>query len=155
MAKISPACVVVLAVVLGSAGAARAELTPWDQAKVSALAKQLHEASKALYDTFYKQPVPQAASGQANDYRRLKQEVRRIQSEARELADALAKGGSREDTLPVYEHLMEIVRSARTSSQRVFTTQDVQSRATDMRQLLNQIAPYYDPDAVPYEPPRR
>jgi hypothetical protein len=136
---------------LALAGVAGAELTPWDQAKVAALAKQLETSAKELYDTFYKQPVPQAGSGQGQDYRRLKQEVRRVQSEARELSNALAKGEGREDTLPIYEHLMEVVRSARDSSRRVFTTQDVQSRASAARQLLNQLAPYYDPDTQPLD----
>jgi hypothetical protein len=155
MARLFLASVVVAACSFGFAGAARAELTPWDQAKVAALAKQLETSTKDLYDTFYKQPVPQAGSGQGQDYRRLKQEVRRLQSEARELSNALAKREGREDTLPIYEHLMEVVRSVRDSSRRVFTTADVQSRASATRQLLNQLAPYYDPDAAPLEPATR
>ena len=50
---------------------------------------------------------------------------------------------------------MEIVRSARDNARRVFTTQDVQARAADVRQLLNEITPYYDPDAAPLEPRAR
>jgi hypothetical protein len=133
----------------------RAELAAWDQAKVTALAKQLQESAKDLYDTFYKQPVPGAGSGQAQDYRRLKQEVRRLRSEAGELAGALGKGEGREDTLPIYEALMQKVRDARELAARVFTTQDVQQRATAVRQLLNQITPYYDPDAAPLQPVTR
>ena len=145
----------VAALSLGIGGAAHAELAPWDQAKATALAKQLEENAKALYDTFYKQPVPGVGSGQSQDYRRLKQEVRRVQSEARELADALAKGDGREDTLPIYEHLMEIVRAARDDARRVFTTQDVQNRASAVRQVLNQLTPYYDADAQPLKPATR
>ena len=78
--------------------------------------------------------------------------MRRIKSEARELAGALEKGEGREDTLPIYEQLMEIVRSARDNARRVFTTQDVQARAGEVRQALNQLAPYYDPDAAPLQP---
>jgi hypothetical protein len=146
---------IALVLLAGWAAPSRAELAAWDQAKVTELAKQLQEASKALYDTFYKQPVPVAASGQAQDYRNLKQEVRRVRSEARELADALAKGAGREDTLPIYEHLMMVIRDAREHSARVFTTQDVQQRASAVRQLLNQLTPYYDPDAAPLQPVRR
>lgn len=137
---------------IGLPATADAELIPWDQTKVTALAQQLEQKSTALYDTFYKQPVPSIGSGHSQDYRRLKQEVRRIRSEARELASALEKGESREDTLPIYEQLMEIVRSARDNARRVFTTQDVQARAGEVRQTLNQLAPYYDPDAVPLQP---
>jgi hypothetical protein len=146
---------IALAVLTGWAGATHAELAAWDQARVTALAKELQANAKALYDTFYKQPVPQAGSGQGQDYRRLKQEVRRVQSEARELADALGKGEGREDTLPIYENLMEVVRSARESARRVFTTEDVQNRASAVRQALNQLSPYYDPDAQPLQPATR
>jgi hypothetical protein len=140
------------ALVVGHSATARAELAAWDQSKVAALARQLEEKSKTLYDTFYKQPPPNIGSGHSQDYRRLKQEVRRIKSEARELAAALEKGEGREDTQPIYEQLMEIVRSARDNARRVFTTQDVQARAGEVRQLLNQLSPYYDPDAVPLQP---
>ena len=141
--------------VMGLLAPAHAELTPWDQAKVTGLAQQLEDSAKSLYDTFYKQPVPGVGSGQAQDYRRLKQEVRRVRSEASELANALAKGEGREDTLPIYENLMTKVRDARELAARVFTTQDVQQRAADTRKLLNQISPYYDPDAQPLQPVTR
>jgi hypothetical protein len=140
------------ALLVGLSAPVRAELAAWDQTKVTALAKQLEERSKTLYDTFYKQPPPNIGSGHSQDYRRLKQEVRRIKSEARELAAALEKGEGRDDTLPIYDQLMEIVRSARDNARRVFTTQDVQARATEVRQVLNQLSPYYDPDAVPLQP---
>ena len=155
MARVSLARVLVAVFCLALAGSARAELTPWDQAKVTALGKQLNEAAKSLYDTFYKQPVPQGATGQGNDYRRLKQTMRRIQSEARELDGELAKGKGRDDTVDIYENLMSLVRDAREDARRVFTTQDVQNRAATMRQLLNQITPYYDPDAAPLQPATR
>lgn len=144
-----------IALALTLATAAGAELTPWDQAKVAGLGKQLNQAAKDLYDTFYKQGAPQAGSGQADDYRSLKQTMRRIQSEARELDSALAKGDGRENTKDIYESLLTLVRDAREDVQRVFTTKDVQDRATVMRQLLNQISPYYDPDAQPLQPVTR
>ena len=144
-----------LALAFSLAAPAAAELTAWDQAKVAALAKQLNQAADDLYSTFYKQPPPTGASGQANDYRKLKQTMRRIQSEARELDSELAKGKGHEDTVDIYENLMGLVRDARVSSQRVFTTKDVQDKTSVMRQLLNQIAPYYDPDAEPLQPVTR
>jgi hypothetical protein len=144
----------VAALFFGSAGAAHAELAAWDQAKVTALGKQLKDATKNLYDTFYKQPPPQLGAGQGNDYRRLKQTMRRIQSEARELDSELSKGKGRDDTLDIYENLMSLVRDARDDARRVFTTQDVQNSAAEARKVLNELAPYYDPDAAPLQPAR-
>jgi spermidine/putrescine-binding protein len=153
--RILATAVLVLAFAVSLAAPAGAELAAWDQAKVAALGKQLNQAANDLYSTFYKQGPPQLGSGQGDDYRRLKQTMRRIQSEARELDAALAKGDGRDDTKDIYESLMELVRDAREDVQRVFTTKDVQDRATAMRQLLNQIAPYYDPDAQPLQPVTR
>jgi hypothetical protein len=146
---------IALALAIGSTEAARAELAPWDQAKVAALAKELETKAKALYDAFYKQPVPGLASGNLQDYERLKQETRRLRSEASELSRGLAKGEGRDQTLPIYEQLMVQVRNASEIARRVFVTQDVQQRASEARQVLNQLSPYYDPDAQPLQPVAR
>jgi hypothetical protein len=50
---------------------------------------------------------------------------------------------------------MEIVRDARENSRRVFNTKDVQDQASKVRVILNQLSPYYDPDAVPLQPAMR
>ena len=132
---------------------ARAELTAWDQAKVTSLAKQLDDASKSLYDTFYLQP--KAGIGQEKPYYRLKQDVRRIKNDARALARALAGGAGRDETLPAYEDLMQNVRRAQDNAGGVFTTKDLQAKADAARALLNQISPYYDAAAKPLEPATR
>ena len=135
--------------------AARAELAPWDAAQVGAIAKQLATASEALYDAVYKQPPPMTGSGQRNDYYRLKQRVRHLQAEARELAGAVGKGATQEETLPIYEDMMEVVRDARDDARRVFTTSDVSDKATVVRGLLNQLGPYYDPEFHALQPVTR
>lgn len=138
------------ALVFGTAVPAHAELQKWDAAKATALARQLQTATQELYDTFYKQP--KVGAGQSRPYYRLKQDVRHLRSEAKALAGALEKGGGQEETLPIYEDLMEAVRRARQNAREVFTTQDVEQKASAVRTLLNQLSPYYDPDAVPLQP---
>jgi hypothetical protein len=144
----------VVALVLSASGAS-AEIAAWDQAKATALGKQLSDACQALYDTFYKQPPATAGSGHARAYQRLKQGVRRIRTEARELSSALEKGEGQPETLPIYENLMQAVRSAREDAREVFTTSDVADKAAAARQVLNQLSPYYDPDAQPLGPVTR
>jgi hypothetical protein len=134
---------------------ARAELAAWDQAKVGALAKELEATTSALYDTFVKQPTPGLGSMQSRTYYRLKQEVRRIRSEARELAGSLEKGEGHEQTQPIYESLMQLVREARDDARQVFTTRDVEERAAAVRAVLNQLGPYYDPDFQTLQPVTR
>lgn len=155
MSRIRATLALAVALAVSLASVAGAELAPWDQAKVSAIGKQLNQAANDLYSTFYKQNPPQLGSGQADDYRRLKQTMRRIQSEARELDGALAKGDGHDDTKDIYDNLMQLVRDAREDARRVFITKDVENRASVMRQLLNQIAPYYDPDAPTLQPVTR
>jgi hypothetical protein len=129
-----------------AAGSAGAELTPWDQGKVTGIAKQLVSAAQDLYDTFYKQPVPTVGSGQARSYQRLKQKIRGIRTQAKQLAGDLEKGEGFEATLPGYEDLMQLVRSARDDARKIFTTKDVSDKATAVREQLNQLGPYYDPN---------
>jgi hypothetical protein len=129
-----------------SAPESRAELAAWDQAEVTALAKQLETATKELYETFIKKPAPSVGSTQSQSYYRLKQEVRVLRVEARELAASLEKGEGREQTLPIYDHLMQLVRIARDDAAKTFNTQDVGERAAAVRGVLNQLGPYYDPD---------
>jgi hypothetical protein len=130
-------------------------VTPWDGAKAGAIAKQLVTATQELYDSFYKQPTPTVGTGQARAYQRLKQNVRRLQIEARELSGAIEKGEGQEQTLPIYEDLMQLVRDAREDARQVFTTAPVAEKAAAARGLLNQLGPYYDPDFEALEPTAR
>jgi hypothetical protein len=135
----------VMTLVLASAGS-RAELAAWDQAEVTALSKELETATRALYETFIKKPAASLGSTQSQAYYRLKQEVRVLRVEARELAASLEKGEGREQTLPIYDHLMQLVRIARDDAAKTFNTQDVAERAAAVRGVLNRLGPYYDPD---------
>src|SRR5262245_44223803 len=106
-----------------AAGAARAELAAWDQAKVTGIAKQLVTASQELYDTFYKQPVPMGTQQRA--YQRLKQKIRGIRTQAQQLAGDLDKGENQEATEPEYQDIMELVRAARDDAPKIFASKDV------------------------------
>jgi hypothetical protein len=141
--------------VLAAVAPAAADLAKWDQAKVTTLAKQLADATQALNDTFYKQPPPGRGSMQSRAYQQLKQKVRMIRMEAGALSGSLEKGDGYEETVPSYDSLMEIVRAARRDAQQVFSTADVQEKATAVRVILNELSPYYDPDAVPLQPVTR
>ena len=128
------------------APAARGELAAWDQTQVTRLAKELTTATDSLYNTFIKQPSPNVGSMQSQAYHRLKQWVRLLRIEARELANSLEKGEGREQTLTIYENLMQLTRSARDDAAKVFVAQDVGERAAAVRGVLNRLGPYYDPD---------
>ena len=153
MPRFSLLLAMTLALAAATAAPARAELATWDQAKVSALAEQLEKETKSLEDAFRKQP--QATGAQRRSYYRLKQDVRKVRSAAEQLAGAVEKGATQEETLPIYEDLMQDVRRVRDFAPQLFTTRDVMDRASAARQVLNQITPYYDPDATPLRPAAR
>jgi hypothetical protein len=141
--------------VLVAAAPSGADLAKWDQAKVTTLAKQLADATQALNDTFYKQPPPGRGSMQSRGYQQLKQKIRATRMEAGALSASLEKGEGYEETLPSYDSMMELVRAARRDAQQVFSTADVQQKASTVRGILNELSPYYDPDAVPLQPVTR
>jgi len=154
MSNHASACLLgALAIVMFSfAPGARGEISAWDQVRVTALAKELTTATDALDDTFTKQPQPGRGSMQSQAYFRLKQLVRMINSEAQEIDHSLEKGEGREQTLPIFENLMQLARSARDDAARVFVAQDVGQRAAEVRGVLNQLGPYYDPDFAALAP---
>ena len=145
--KIAPV-VLVLAFAAWLPSASVAELAQWDQERVTALGAELSEACNALYDTFLKEPAKTLGSGQSKDYYRLRQLVRRIKTEAKHLSSALAKGEGYDQTLPIYENLMTMVRDARAIAKRTFTSNYVLDKAAATGDLLRRIAPYYDPKAL-------
>jgi len=125
---------------------ARADVVAWDQAKVREIAAQLVRSTQDLYDTFYMEPVAAVGSVQFGDYYRLKHVIRSMKTEAAELAEELGRGSGRDETLPSYESLMELVRKGRELAARNPATESLKQKASNVRQLLNQLGPYYDPD---------
>ena len=85
----------------------------------------------------------------------MKQVTRVMKTEARELSGQLEKGEGYEQTLPSYESLMELVRTARELGARIFATEDLKQKAAAVRGLLNQLGPYYDPDFQTLQPVTR
>ena len=145
--KISP-ILLVLAFAVWVPSASFAELAEWDQERVTALGTELATACDALYETFSKEPVSTIGSGQSKDYHRLRQVVRRIKREAKHLSSALSNGEGYDQTLPIYENLMVMVRDAREVAKRTFTSNFVTEKAAAAGDVLRRIAPYYDPGAL-------
>jgi hypothetical protein len=137
-----------LAVTLWLPSGSFAELAQWNQERVTVLGAELSEACNALYDTFLKEPEKTIGSGQSRDYYRLRQLVRRIKGEAKHLSSSLAAGEGYDQTLPIYENLMTMVRDAREISKRTFTSNYVLDKAAATADVLRRIAPYYDPNAL-------
>jgi hypothetical protein len=145
-------CAAVAVSLLAFAGSARAELTPWDQAKVTELGKQLETATNELFQAFRRQPAPTKGTSQRAPYFQLQQEIRHLRREARSMSRALQRGADLEETQPSWQSMMQTVRTAQDRARRVFSGADVQERANAAREILNQLAPYFDPNATPLQP---
>jgi hypothetical protein len=144
-----------LALVLGLLAAsqpARSELAAWEPARVRALAEELVRATDALHKTFRKHTPPPVASLQSHAYYRIRHWVRVLHVESHELARSLERGEGRVETLPIYENLLQLARSARDDAARVLVAHDVSERAAAVRRVLNELGPYYDPDFPPLAP---
>jgi len=133
---------------------ARGELATWDQAQVAQLTTELVTATDALHETFLKQPDPGVGSMQSNAYLRLKQWIRMLEAQSRALAESTAKGEAREETLAMYDNVMQLARSAREDAGKAFISKEVSERAAAVRAVLNRLGPYYDPDFQTLVPSR-
>jgi hypothetical protein len=125
---------------------AAAELAKWDQAKVTALATQLVKATDALYTTVYKEPgFAGTGAGIEQGSYDLRHTVRRVGEEARHLDAELKAGKGHDATVGAWKHMMELVRDTGVESGRTFMAEDVQKGMAAVKDLLRQLAPYYDP----------
>ncbi len=144
--KIGPV-VLVLAVIAWLPSASFAELAAWDQERVTALGAELAKACDALYDTFVKEPGrPRIGTVERLLSTSPGHPPRQDRGEAP--VERTREGEGYDQTLPIYENLMTMVRDAREISQRTFTSNFVLDKAAAAGDVLRRIAPYYDPKAL-------
>ena len=139
-------CLLAMTLLLLSAPNARADLAAWNQAKVTALAKELATTTDALHETFQKQPPP-SIGWQSQAYYRL-QAARAVAPRCRVFTSSPARwrrtASGRAHTLTIYDNLMQPTRSARDDLQNLRRAR--RPRAAAVRRVLNQLCPYDDPD---------
>jgi len=134
--------VVVLVFCLGLSGipASAAEQLPWDQAKVTGIAKQLVPAVNDAYNAI----MPgQLGDLDSNAFYQLREIVRRIRSESRRLADLLGKGEGHDPTWPVFEQLAMQVRNAQELVNQLFVPESLSSKLKTAYELVHELTPYY------------
>jgi hypothetical protein len=139
-------CLAVLAALVLWAAPALAQAPPpaaWDQAKVTAIAKQLAEATGTLYDAVKKVPPP-AMGAQRKSFYNATQSLRRLGSETRSLAAQLENGEGKDETLPTYKHIQMIRRDAAEEGRSAgVIPDDVLAKVDKARDLLLQLSGYY------------
>lgn len=139
------AALVALGLAAGGAQAQPAPAAPtWDQAKVSALAGELAAAVKDLRQDVRQQPQPSLGSMQSRAYHNFRDDLRLIESEAKELASSLTAGAGHDETLPIVKRMESLIRDARDESRRLLIPQSTQDKIAAARTAYQQILPYYD-----------
>lgn len=126
-----------------------ADLAAWDQPRVTAIAQQLAAACDAWEQVVRQQPDPMIGSGEVEEGGGLLQSARLLRVQSSALAGHLAKGRGRDETLDFYRSLKEMVDDSEDDARRLSlsgATLDAWSKLAD---LMRQVAPYYDPKALP------
>ena len=135
-----------LALSLGVAGAATADLAKWDQARVTTIAKQLKDQTEKAYTAVYREaPLGMGRSVPSSD---MKHSLRRIHEEAVALDGHLKKGEGHDQTVGIWKHMMELVRDLDVDARESFLPNDVTAALAKVEDLLGQLQPYYDPKST-------
>lgn len=127
-----------------SATLAGAELTAWDQEKVTAVAAELVEATGDLQTTLRRQPPPTTGQPGKRAFHQLRDDVSAIDSTARRLRNALAEGAGREETFPTYRRMISSVRSASSELRRTNLGEPAAGKVKAAGDVLRRLQPFYE-----------
>jgi hypothetical protein len=122
--------------------------TAWDQAVVTAQAKELNLHVKGAYEALMKQDSARRGSGQSQIYLLVKDRMRVARNEARHLERALREGKSRQETIHTFDRLMTMVRDAREGMNRMYLEAPLIAQIDAARSALRTIAPYSHPSIL-------
>jgi hypothetical protein len=133
-------------------GAAFADLEPWNQEEVTALAKALHVAVKDVRQSLRREPA-EGLAGPARARQRMLEILKVLEKSCGQLAARLEGGDGREETLNIAKKIRSLVRDAETEGRKFMTTQQTDERVAPAEQALDGLTPYYfEPQAAPQEP---
>lgn len=126
----------------------------WDQARVATLARELANATVGIRQALRNEPAAHIVSGESRARMRLADLLRRLVRESAYLAEQLEAGKGHDETVPVFENLLLIVRDARVQARRIFLQGQTLQRIGVARAALEQLDPFYD-QRMPLPPPGR
>lgn len=131
-----------------AASPALAELTPWDQDRVTSIAKELSAAADAWWQALRAQPeTGVVGSGDAQDDSSMVDEARTLHEQAQALAGHLANGKGHDQTRDLYRDLEEIVGDQEVQAQRAELGEPTMDAWAKVADEMRQLAPYYDQKA--------
>ena len=129
---------------LFTATLASAELTPWNQEQVTAIAGKLVEATSDLRTTLRQQPPPTLGQPGKRAFHQLRDDVSSIHATAGRLQTALGEGATRDETLPTYRRMISSVRSASDELRRIQLGEPVSGKIEAAAAVLRELRPFYE-----------
>jgi hypothetical protein len=136
---LSTAVTLLLAVAVGAPSLAA---TAWDQAQVSALAKQLAAETSALRDIAEKNPDKPPGSARKAQYA-VREDLRLLASATKRLAKRLAGGAGRDETEGLYKRAASLRRDADEQAKNQDVLANARAQADKTLALFDQLAAYY------------
>ncbi len=137
-----------LAVLLIAPSVATAELLPWDQEKVTAIAAELTPATGALRQSLRQKPPPTLGQTGRRAFWRLRDQLRSIETTSRRLHNALLAGEGREETFPIYRRMIVTVRDAARELNRVPTVKPVEENVETVAFMLKRLRPFFEENPI-------
>ena len=135
-----------MATILGVSDA-RADLTKWDQAKVTAAAEELAQAAAVLRDGLRARGAP-TTLGQPG--RRalfsLREEARVLASTSRRLQRVLADDAGMEETYPTFRRLVRAARRGARELRRIDLGKETQTNVEAVAAGIRRLRPFYEPE---------
>lgn len=133
-------------------GAAFADLKPWNQEEVTALAQALHAAVKEVRQSMRRESTGDLTA-QARARQQMLEILKVLEKSCGQLVARLEGGAGHEETLNIARKIRSLVRDAETEGRKFMTTQQTDERVAPAEQALAGLAPYYfEPQVPPKEP---
>ncbi len=129
------------------ATAARAELTDWDQTKVTALANDLAEAAQGLQGALRRQPPPTLGQPGRHAFWTLRDEMQGIVAASRRLHSALSSGEGRDETYPTYRRILRNARRAAREIRRIQLGDPIPEKIEAIADAIRALRPFYEEEA--------
>lgn len=123
---------------------AAAELPKWDQARVSAIAKELSEAIAKAALEVDKQKGSRVDVGKERAFYEFREDMRLAKNTSRHLAKELEGGHGREETYPTFKRMKTLRNDAVENARRADMPDSTVAAITAAGELLNRLHPYYE-----------
>lgn len=125
------------------ATSALAQVAPWDQKAVTAIAVKLERAMRDLNHTVRRNPDATVGSPQRRAQFQARESVSQLVSTSQRLASQLKAGDDLDATLPTFRRLLMLRRDAERAGRRANIPAPTLERVVSAQALIDELMPFY------------